>query len=136
MSDEKNTAEEKFPLLIEVKWQDLKLDSNGLVTCVVQDDENEQVLMVAYMNQEAYEQTVSTGRMTYWSRSRQELWVKGMTSGHFQYLKKMLIDCDNDTLLARVEQVGAACHTGHRSCFFREVKCQTGTADKQTGETV
>lgn len=77
--------------------------------------------MVAYMNQEAYETTIRTGRMTYWSRSRQELWVKGLTSGHFQYVKELCIDCDNDTLLAKVAQVGAACHTGNRSCFYRSI---------------
>ena len=77
--------------------------------------------MLAYMNREAYENTLSTGRMTYWSRSRQELWVKGLTSGHFQYVKSLSIDCDNDTLLAKVSQIGAACHTGNRSCFYREL---------------
>ena len=74
--------------------------------------------MVAYMNEEAYNTTVRTGRMTYWSRSRGELWVKGETSGHFQYVRSITADCDLDTLLARVDQVGAACHTGHHSCFF------------------
>jgi phosphoribosyl-ATP pyrophosphohydrolase/phosphoribosyl-AMP cyclohydrolase len=77
--------------------------------------------MVAYMNRESYEMTVRTGRMTYWSRSRSELWVKGLTSGHFQYVRELCIDCDNDTLLAKVMQVGAACHTGNRSCFYRSI---------------
>ena len=77
--------------------------------------------MVAYMNQQAFETTVRTGRMTYWSRSRSELWVKGLTSGHFQYVKELSIDCDQDTLLAKVFQVGAACHTGNRSCFYRTI---------------
>lgn len=74
--------------------------------------------MLAYMNEEAFENTVKTGRMTYWSRSRNELWCKGDTSGHYQYVKSLTIDCDNDTLLAKVYQVGAACHTGNKSCFF------------------
>ena len=100
-------------------WEDLKLSETGLIPVVVQDYRNEEVLMVAYMNREAYETTLRTGVMTYWSRSRQELWVKGLTSGHYQYLKELRIDCDNDTLLARVAQVGAACHTGNRSCFYR-----------------
>ena len=100
-------------------WEDLKLSEAGLIPVVVQDYRNEEVLMVAYMNREAYEATLRTGVMTYWSRSRQELWVKGLTSGHYQYLKELRIDCDNDTLLARVAQVGAACHTGNRSCFYR-----------------
>ena len=77
--------------------------------------------MVAYMNQEAYEKTLRGGRMTYYSRSRQELWIKGETSGHFQYVQSLSIDCDNDTILAKVRQIGAACHTGNRSCFYREM---------------
>ena len=77
--------------------------------------------MLAYMNKEAFEMTIRTGRMTYFSRSRQELWVKGMTSGHFQYVKQLLIDCDQDTILAKVAQIGAACHTGNRSCFYRNL---------------
>ena len=102
-------------------WQDFKLDSNGLLPVVVQDFDNHQVLMMAYMNQEAYEQTLLTGKMTYYSRSRKTLWQKGETSGHYQFLRHLCVDCDNDTLLARVVQVGAACHTGNRSCFYRDV---------------
>lgn len=102
-------------------WEDLKLNSDGMVCVVVQDDKNKDVLMVAYMNREAYEKTIETGVMTYWSRSRNELWVKGLTSGHFQYVQSLYLDCDNDTILARVDQVGAACHTGRRSCFFKEM---------------
>ena len=82
--------------------------------------------MLAYMNREAFENTLATGRMTYWSRSRQELWVKGLTSGHFQYVKSLTLDCDNDTILARVSQVGAACHTGNRTCFFKELAAKPG----------
>ena len=108
---------------IRLSWEELKLNSDGMLPVVVQDGASGTVLMVAYMNKEAYEQTLSTGRMTYWSRSRNELWVKGLTSGHFQYVKSLAIDCDNDTLLARVEQVGAACHTGNYSCFYRELEC-------------
>ena len=102
-------------------WEDLKLNSDGMVCVVVQDDKNKEVLMVAYMNREAYEKTIETGVMTYWSRSRNELWVKGLTSGHFQYVQSLYLACDNDTILARVDQVGAACHTGSRSCFFKEM---------------
>ena len=102
-------------------WEDLKLNSDGMVCVVVQDDKNKDVLMVAYMNREAYEKTIETGVMTYWSRSRNEQWVKGETSGHFQYVQSLYLDCDNDTILARVDQVGAACHTGSRSCFFKEI---------------
>ena len=75
--------------------------------------------MLAYMNEEAYKQTLREGVMSYWSRSRQELWRKGDTSGHYQYLKEIRIDCDMDTILVKVDQVGAACHTGNRSCFYR-----------------
>lgn len=100
-------------------WADLKKNSDGMLPVVVQDAENDQVLMVAYMNEEAFLKTLELGLMTYWSRSRDELWTKGLTSGHVQYVKELYLDCDNDTLLARVEQVGAACHTGNRTCFYR-----------------
>lgn len=104
-----------------IPWEEFKLNKDGMIPCVVQDYKTGEVLMLAYMNREAYELTLETGRMTYWSRSRDELWVKGLTSGHFQYVKSLSIDCDNDTLLAKVSQVGAACHTGNRSCFYREL---------------
>lgn len=102
-------------------WSDFKKNSDGLVPVVVQDYRTLEVLMVAYMNEEAYLQTLSLGRMTYFSRSRNELWVKGETSGHYQYVKSLSADCDLDTILAKVSQVGAACHTGARSCFFNEI---------------
>lgn len=92
-----------------------------LIPAVVQ-DENGEVLMLAYMNQEAFNRTLDTGLATYWSRSRQELWVKGDTSGHYQHVLDMKIDCDRDTLLLKVHQDGAACHTGNYSCFYRNVK--------------
>ena len=104
-----------------IPWKDLKKNSDGHVTAVVQDHKTLQVLMVAYMNEEAYEMTLKTKRMTYFSRSRSELWIKGDTSGHYQYVKELIADCDKDTLLAKVEQVGAACHTGSYSCFFNEM---------------
>lgn len=104
-----------------MKFEDFKLNSDGMIPVVTQDYENNEVLMVAYMNQEAFEKTLETGLMTYWSRSRNELWTKGLTSGHVQYVKELRIDCDNDTILAKVEQIGAACHTGNRSCFYREL---------------
>lgn len=110
---EVNTYESSF------SWSDFKVNSDGLVPVIVQDYKTQEVLMMAYMNQEAFETTVRSGRMTYWSRSRQELWMKGLTSGHFQYVKELQIDCDNDTILAKVAQVGAACHTGNPSCFYR-----------------
>lgn len=101
-----------------VEWKDFKLNSDGLIPVVVQDYKTSEVLMVAYMNEEAFHKTLETGKMTYFSRSRQSLWLKGETSGHFQYVKELRIDCDNDTILAKVSQVGAACHTGARSCFY------------------
>lgn len=103
------------------KWEEFKLNSDGHVPVVVQDYRTGQVLMVAYMNKEAYEQTISTGKMTYFSRSRQQLWLKGETSGHYQYVKSLTADCDMDTILAKVSQVGPACHTGSKSCFFNEI---------------
>lgn len=104
-----------------VCWEEFKKNSDGHVTVVVQDYKTDEVLMVAYMNEEAYQTTLRTGKMTYYSRSRQELWVKGDTSGHYQYVKSLTADCDMDTILARVSQIGAACHTGSHSCFFHEI---------------
>ena len=104
-----------------ISFSQLKLNSDGLIPVVVQDYKNDEVLMMAYMNEEAFNKTFELGLMTYYSRSRQELWVKGETSGHYQYIKSMAVDCDNDTLLVKVRQVGAACHTGNKSCFYTEV---------------
>lgn len=105
----------------KLSWSDLKVNSDGLVPVVVQDFQTLEVLMVAYMNEESFNQTIRIGKMTYWSRSRQELWLKGDTSGHYQYVKSLTADCDFDTILAKVSQVGAACHTGSYSCFFNEI---------------
>lgn len=102
-------------------WSQLKKNSDGMVPVIVQDAANDEVLMLAYMDEKAYRETLRTGVMTYYSRSRKELWIKGLTSGHFQYVHSLVADCDYDTLLARVDQVGAACHTGRRSCFFNEI---------------
>ena len=95
---------------------------NGLVPGVVQDAETGQGLMLAYMNEESLQKTMKTGLATYWSRSRQQLWTKGETSGHYQHVRQILIDCDADTLLLKVEQDGAACHTGKYSCFYRTIE--------------
>lgn len=97
---------------------ELKFDEKGLITAIVQDAENNEVLMTAFMNREAVEKTLETGYAHYWSRSRQKLWKKGETSGHFQEVKDIRADCDTDALLLKVHQQGVACHTGHRSCFF------------------
>lgn len=105
----------------EMDFDELKTNEAGLIPVVVQDYKTGEVLMMAWMNRESFEKTYKTGTMTYFSRSRNELWVKGETSGHYQYLRSMYVDCDEDTLLAKVKQVGVACHTGARSCFFREI---------------
>ena len=114
----KITPVSRMPLTAAFGWEAFKLNSDGMVPVIVQDVKNDEVLMLAYMNQEAYETTLRTGLMTYWSRSRDELWTKGLTSGHVQQVRELWIDCDRDTILAKVEQTGAACHTGNRTCFF------------------
>ena len=101
---------------------DFKFDDKGLVCAIAQDVYTGEVLMQAYMNKEAIDKTISTGIAHYYSRSRQGLWKKGETSGHIQKVKKILCDCDSDCLLLLIEQVGAACHTGNRSCFFTQLK--------------
>ena len=104
-----------------LKWSDFKLNSDGMVPVIVQDYRTDEVLMLAYMNEEAFEKTISLGKMTYYSRSRGELWMKGETSGHIQYVKSLTADCDYDTILAKVSQIGAACHTGNPRCFFNTI---------------
>ena len=104
-----------------LKWEDLKTNSDGLVPVIVQDYRTEEVLMLAYMNEEACRTTINVGKMTYYSRSRHELWTKGMTSGHIQFVKSLTADCDFDTILAKVSQVGVACHTGNPTCFFNDI---------------
>lgn len=94
---------------------------NGLVPAIVQDFNNKEVLMLAYMSKESLIKTLEGDTSWFYSRSRKELWNKGATSGHFQYVKEIKVDCDNDTLLLLVEQLGAACHTGNRSCFYRSL---------------
>lgn len=95
---------------------------NGLLPAIVQDYQTKEILMLAFINDLAWEETLKTGKAHYWSRSRNKLWLKGETSGHQQLIKKILVDCDDDTVIYQVEQLGgAACHTGHRSCFFRQV---------------
>lgn len=111
----------------EIKWKELKLNSDGMIPVIVQDYKTDEILMLAYMNEEAFDTTISTGKMTYWSRSRNELWTKGMTSGHFQYVKSLTADCDFDTILAKVSQIGAACHTGNKTCFFHNIAKKEGS---------
>ncbi len=112
----------------------LKYDEKGLIPVIAQDYKTDEVLMLAYMNAESFQMTLETGKAHYFSRSRNKLWLKGETSGHFQYVKSIAMDCDGDTLLIKVEQVDAACHTGHRSCFYRKMEVTTaGVADKTGG---
>ena len=99
----------------------LKIDDRGLIPAIVQDAESGEVLMLAWMNRRSLEATIAEGRTVFWSRSREELWRKGETSGHIQHVEEIRADCDADVLLVRVHQLGAACHTGERSCFFRKV---------------
>lgn len=104
---------------------DFELDfkkGKGLIPAIAQDVNTGEVLMLAYMNQAAFNETLSSGKATYFSRSRQSLWKKGETSGHVQHVREIRVDCDQDTILLKVEQAGAACHKGYKSCFFRQVE--------------
>jgi phosphoribosyl-AMP cyclohydrolase len=103
-------------------YDQLKFNSEGLIPAIIQDAGNGRVLMMAWMNRASLEKTVETGKTWFWSRSRQKYWMKGETSGHTQVVKNIAFDCDGDTLLIQVEQAGAACHEGYRSCFFRSVE--------------
>lgn len=109
------------PEPVSLDGANVKFDGNGLAPCVVQQEGTGEVLMVAWMNPESLALTIKTGTTWFWSRSRQELWNKGATSGNMQQVKHLLVDCDADTLVAVVDSPGPACHTGHRSCFFREI---------------
>ena len=105
---------------MDVQLEGLKFDANGLIPAIVQDAGSGEVLMMAWMNREAVEKTVASGKTHFYSRSRNKLWLKGESSGHVQHVKSLRTDCDKDTLLIKVEQVGAACHDGYYSCFYRE----------------
>ena len=100
----------------------LKFNADGLIPAIIQEQSTRRVLMMAWMNQASLEQTIATGRTHFWSRSRNKFWMKGESSGHVQHVKDVAFDCDGDTLLIQVEQVGAACHEGYQSCFFRSVR--------------
>lgn len=106
----------------KISLREFKFDKKGLLPAIIQDYRNNDVLMLAYMNKESLRRTIKLGKTCFWSRSRKEYWVKGLTSGCFQYVKSICYDCDMDALLIKVRQVGAACHTGNRSCFYRKVK--------------
>jgi phosphoribosyl-AMP cyclohydrolase len=124
-SEQQNKKEDsgQRALISELGMDNLRFDKgNGLLPAIVQDWQTNQILMMAYINEEAWRKTLETGKAHYWSRSRNQLWLKGESSGHFQLVKEVLVDCDADTVIYRVEQQGAAaCHQGYRSCFFRRV---------------
>ncbi|MFI6032598.1 phosphoribosyl-AMP cyclohydrolase [Streptomyces sp. NPDC051315] len=111
----------------------LKRSPDGLVPAIAQQYDTGEVLMLGWMDDEALHRTLTTGRCTYWSRSRREYWVKGDTSGHFQWVKSVALDCDADTVLVKVDQVGAACHTGARTCFDADVLLQDGDSGADSG---
>lgn len=112
---------------MKLNYKKIKYDSNGLFAAIIQDYKTNEVLMLGYMNKESLIKTLATGKVTYYSRSRKKIWVKGETSGNFQIVKSMAFDCDMDALLIKAHQIGdAACHTGYRSCFFQSI-----TKDKQ-----
>jgi len=102
--------------------ENLKFNAEGLIPAIIQDHSTGRVLMMAWMNRASLQKTIESGKTVFWSRSRQKLWMKGETSGHTQTIKDIALDCDGDTLLIQVDQVGAACHEGYRSCFFRSVR--------------
>ena len=102
--------------------ENMKFDSNGLITAIAQDAKNGEVLMLAFMNEESLKLTIETGIAHYYSRSRKKLWKKGESSGNMQYIKELRIDCDQDAVLMKIEQVGGACHVGFRSCFYRLIE--------------
>ena len=105
-----------------MNWYDqLKFNSDGLIPAIIQEQSTQRVLMMAWMNRASIEKTIATGKTHFWSRSRQKFWMKGETSGHVQMVKDVAFDCDGDTLLIQVEQTGAACHEGYKSCFFRSL---------------
>ncbi|MDP6685707.1 MAG: phosphoribosyl-AMP cyclohydrolase [Candidatus Omnitrophota bacterium] len=103
------------------KIEDVKFSAHGLIPAIIQHYKTNEVLMMAYMNKESLEKTLSTGKTCFWSRSRKTFWTKGETSGNFQFVKEIFYDCDIDTLLVKVDQVGGACHTGNRTCFYRKI---------------
>ena len=100
----------------------LRFDANGLIPAIIQDYKTKDVLMMAYMNIDSLRETMKVGKTCFWSRSRKTYWVKGETSGHFQFVKEIYYDCDCDVLLMKVDQIGAACHTNQRSCFYRKIE--------------
>jgi len=115
-------------LEVNLLLKKIKFDRRGLIPVIIQDAGTAQVLMLAYMNRQALIKTFKSGKAHFWSRSRRKLWLKGETSGHIQSVRQIFLDCDGDTLLLKVRQIGAACHTGYYSCFYRRINSKTGKA--------
>jgi phosphoribosyl-AMP cyclohydrolase len=107
---------------MKFKLEDLKFNEEGLIPAIIQDDKTHEVLMMAYMNLDSLRATINDGKTSFWSRSRKKYWLKGETSGHFQHVRSIFYDCDKDTLLIKVDQIGGACHDGYRSCFYTQLK--------------
>ena len=116
-----NNPEIETIQITDSNLQQLKYDANGLIPAIIQEEKTNAVLMMAFMNLDSLRETLKIGKTCFWSRSRKQYWVKGETSGHFQFVKGIYYDCDCDCLLIKVEQVGAACHTNKKSCFYREI---------------
>jgi len=134
-SSRSSDARPDSPALDPAVASRLKLDADGLVAAIVQQHDTGEVLMLGWMDQEALHRSLTSGRVTFWSRSRQEYWRKGDTSGHRQYVRSISLDCDGDALLVRVEQLGAACHTGTRTCFDgRDLGAVVGSGLFSTGD--
>ncbi|MBT5032661.1 MAG: phosphoribosyl-AMP cyclohydrolase [Proteobacteria bacterium] len=123
------SAEEGVQRSLEEVVENIPFDESGLIPVISQDASSGEVLMLAYMNVDALRKTLDTGHMTFWSRSRQSFWRKGETSGHMQNLVEMCLDCDGDALLCKVEQIGPACHTNRRSCFYLRVNAEAGVVE-------
>jgi len=121
--------------MLNLKSLEFKFDPNGLIPAIIQDYKTKEVLMLAYMNEESIKRTLKLGKTCFWSRSRRVYWVKGETSGHFQFVKSLNYDCDQDALLIKVRQIGPACHTGNRSCFYRKMKKGVRVIFSQTLKT-
>src|SRR5574341_1278291 len=118
---------------MKFKLEDLKFNEEGLIPAIIQDNKNSEVLMMAYMNIDALRETIKEGKTCFWSRSRKKYWIKGETSGHFQHVRSVYYDCDKDTLLIKVDQIGGACHDGYRSCFYTQI---AGDETKVVGDKV
>ncbi len=125
---------EEAVILTKATLNQLKFNKDGLIPAIVQDYQTKDILMLAYMNLESLQKTIQVGKTCFWSRSRNQYWIKGETSGHYQFVKDIYYDCDCDTLLIKVRQIGAACHTMKKSCFYRKIKVSKVASNKAKGK--